>query len=61
MTNNPTEQGIEQILDTYYAPIKLPDNNRKELVAALTTLIEEAENRGYHKAVNDYKRSDEKL
>lgn len=38
MPNKP--HTLDEILDEYYAPIKLPDNNRSQLIASLIDYIE---------------------
>jgi len=50
MPNKPEpswEEILDEILDTYYAPIKMPDMNREGLKAQIAELIAEAYKKGY--------------
>jgi hypothetical protein len=39
--NDELSERIDEMLDNYYAPIKLPDNNRKALVQQINLLLTE--------------------
>ena len=49
-TDRELEERLGEILDKYYAPIKLPDNNRSQLIKQLLSLNTEAIERECAKA-----------
>jgi hypothetical protein len=56
MTTDP----LDTILDTYYAPIKLPEENREGLKAAIRELERKAYKKGYIDCGVEYIVNDEK-